>query len=240
MSNNLKFMEMNYREVSCQKSVIGAAFTQGLQDFNWSVGYPVSWIPSCTYMRMTLDLTKDDDKQPDLNDDFAFAENAANNMYNNVYLRAGQQDISSIINYSAQASMLKHRITKPGALLTTVGKSVYMLNASFADRQQLITQLNAFGDPQVRGYNRNTIDIIFQPGALGIWDYNNVMPSGDYRLSLNPTTQLLNAVQGNPTWMNYNPVGPVYPAPPEAGVAKINVRDVKLYLCTVRVTEQMS
>ena len=240
MSNNLKFMEMNYREVSCQKAILGTNFVQGLQDYNWSVGYPVSWIPACTYMRMTIDLTTIVGDQPITGDQFAYAENAANNLYNNVYLRAGQQDISSIINYSAQASMLKHRITKPGALLTTVGKSIYMLNASFEDRQRLIQKLATFGSPQDRGYNRNTIDIIFQPGALGIWDYNNVMPSGDYRLSLNPTTQLLNAVQGNPTWSSYNPVGPVYPHPPNANPAAIEVRDVKLYLCTVRVTEQMS
>lgn len=239
MSNNLKFMEMNYREVTCQKAVNGAAFIQGLQDFNWSVGYPVSWIPSPTYMRLTVQLNSDaagGNVQPVLADRFAFAENAANNIYNNVYLRAGQQDISSIINYSPQASMFKHRITKPGALLTNVGKSVYMLNADFSDRQQMIIANALLTDPQTRGYNRNVIDIIFQPGALGIWDYNNVMPSGDYRLSMNPTTQLLNAVQANPTYLSGQP--PVAPVP--ANAAFLNVLDVKLYLCTVRVTEQIS
>jgi len=242
MSNNLKFMEMNYREVACQKAVNGTSFTQGLQDFNWSVGYPVSWIPSPTYMRLTIQANSDAPGgggsvvQPVLADRFAFAENAANNIYNNVYLRAGQQDISSIINYSPQASMLKHRITKPGALLTYVGKSVYMLNADFSDRQNLIIANALLTDPQTRGYNRNVIDIIFQPGALGIWDYNNVMPSGDYRLSLNPTTQILNAIQANPTYLSGQPPAP--PAPAQA--AYVNVIDVKMYLCTVRVTEQIS
>lgn len=240
MSNNLKFMEMNYREIACQKAVSGASFTQGLQDFNWSVGYPTSWIPAPTYMRLTVQLNSDAADppvvQPVIGDRFAFAENAANCLYNNVYLRAGQQDISSIINYSPQASMLKHRITKPGALLTYVGKSVYMLNADFSDRQQLIVANALLANPQVRGYNRNVIDIIFQPGALGIWDYNNVMPSGDYRLSLNPTTQLLNAVQADPTYLSGQP--PVNPAP--ALAAYLKVVDVKMYLCTVRVTEAIS
>jgi|GEM_PF-3063219 len=251
MSNNLKFMEMNYREVSCQKAVNATNFSQGLQDFNWSVGYPVSWIPSCTYMRMTVQVNRDAaggnaapqaDTVTPADDHFALAENCANNLYNNVYLRAGQQDISSIINYSAQASMLKHRITKPGALLTTVGKSVYMLDADFRDRQLIISQLDAQGSPQVRGYNRNVIDIIFQPGALGIWDYNNVMPSGDYRLSLNPATQMLFAIQGDPTLSGYNggTVPITFGRPPTPNAAFISVLDVKLYLCTVRVTESIS
>ncbi len=234
MSSNLKFMEMNYREVPCNKEVSGGAFSQGIQDFSFTVGYPVSWIPSCTYFRMTCTIQNGGSLQPVFGDNIAFAENAANNLYGNVYFKAGQQDMSNIVSYSAQASMFKHRAFKPGALLNNVGASAYMLNAPFRQRQKLVDVLNG-AEPDsgnveyenIPGNHKNKVDIIFQPGGLGIWDYSNPMPSGEYRFTLNPTQNLLAAAQGNP----FNPLN--------INNAIITVQDVKLYICTVRVTPEL-
>ena len=49
--------ELIYREISCQKSVDGSNFAQGVQDYSFSMGQPTGWIPSRSYFRieMTLD-----------------------------------------------------------------------------------------------------------------------------------------------------------------------------------------
>ena len=103
MPKSMKYMELNYREVSCQKSVSGADFARGNQDYIFSVSYPTTWIPSASYFRMSVSVADTDGGLPGVPpvdaSNFAFAENAANNLYNNVYVRLAGQDISSIINF---------------------------------------------------------------------------------------------------------------------------------------------
>jgi len=79
MPKSMKYMELNYREISCQKAVSGADFTRGNQDYFFSVSYPTTWIPSASYFRMSLSITDATANAPPNNaSNFAFAENAAN------------------------------------------------------------------------------------------------------------------------------------------------------------------
>ena len=128
--------ELIYREISCQKSVIGADFERGNQDYNFSMGAPTAWIPSKSYFRITLKLSSTSDaagtgNQPTISNQLAFADNVAACLYNNAYFKAGGQDVSSIVNYIPQASALLHRTSKSQAWLNSIGKSAYMLNADF-------------------------------------------------------------------------------------------------------------
>jgi hypothetical protein len=131
--------ELIYREISCQKSVIGADFERGNQDYNFSMGAPTAWIPSKSYFRITLKLSSTSDaagagNQPTISNQLAFADNVAACLYNNAYFKAGGQDVSSIVNYIPQASALLHRTSKSQAWLNSIGKSAYMLNADFQER----------------------------------------------------------------------------------------------------------
>ena len=38
--SNVKYAEGSYAEITCARSVVGAAFGSGIQDFNWTVGRP--------------------------------------------------------------------------------------------------------------------------------------------------------------------------------------------------------
>jgi hypothetical protein len=131
--------ELIYREISCQKSVIGADFDRGNQDYNFSMGAPTAWIPSKCYFRVTLKLSNSSDAagtgaQPTVSNQLAFADNVAACLYNNAYFKAGGQDVSSIVNYIPQASALLHRTSKSRAWLNSIGKSAYMMNADFQER----------------------------------------------------------------------------------------------------------
>jgi len=146
MSNNT---ELVYREISCQKAVSGSDFARGVQDYNWSVGAPSAWIPSKSYFRATLKITEGaaGTTQPNYQDQLAFADNACSALFNNVYMRAGGQDISSIVNYVPQASSAKMRLQKSGAWLDTVGKT-HLLEPDLQKRVNQVstkTQLDAFG-----------------------------------------------------------------------------------------------
>ena len=138
--------ELVYREISCQKAVNGNNFSQGNQDFNFSIGNPTAWIPSKSYFRVRASLRAIGrvggavvvPAQPTTADQLTFADDALACLYNNVYFRAGGQDVSSIVNYVPQAHALKTRVMKSGAWLNSVGKSAYMMEADF---QKRVTQV---------------------------------------------------------------------------------------------------
>lgn len=73
---------------------------------------------------------------------------------------------------------------------------------------------------------KNEIEIIFQPGALGIWESESCLPSGQYRLSLYP----VNSDNLTPGIESKN-------AATQVNDFKIEVTDMYLYLHTYRSVE---
>lgn len=242
MSRSSKYMELNYREVSCQKAVSGSDFVRGNQDYYFSVAYPTTWIPACTFFKMDLTIVLHGTQNiPTPADNVALSENAANNLYNNVYLRLSGQEISSIINFSPQASILKHRYGTSGACLRSVKASAEALGCNFFNRQMEISNGAVFplvNTPYafIKGENlqltKNNQSILFQP-PIAIFDYNDGMPSGEYRFSLNPQTDLLMAAQSIPQR------GTAGDALQSGSAVDITINDVKLYVCTATVTESI-
>ena len=132
MSNNLEY---EYRQISCQRAVGGTNFESGVQDFNWSIGRPKSWVPARSYFRIELELLGVlGAAAPNLGDQVALADNVASALYNNVYARMGGRDVSSITNYVPQAHQVKTRLDKSGAWLDTIGKSAFGHEADFQTR----------------------------------------------------------------------------------------------------------
>jgi hypothetical protein len=96
------------------------------------------------------------------------------NLYNNVYVRAGGQDVSSIVNYVPQAQQVKNRLDKSGAWLDTVGKDSFGCDADFQTRVNNTaanapgveeeTQLVGLGDITHR--KTATIEIKFEDGRV--------------------------------------------------------------------------
>ena len=154
--------ELVYREISCQKAVNGTNFAQGNQDYNFSIGNPTAWLPSKSYFRVTMSLralgrsalgAQQVPAQPTTQDQLAFADGAIACLYNNVYFRAGGQDVSSIVNYVPQAHALKTRVMKSGAWMNSVGKSAYMVEADFQKRvAQIAADDPLFSDAQEGSY----------------------------------------------------------------------------------------
>ena len=132
--------EFCYREVNPSRSIGNGTFSQGVIDFSWSTGQPTSWIPSKSYFRITMEIKgAAGANQPETKESLAFADNAVSCLFNNVYFRAGGQDVSSIVNYVPQASQAKMRLQKTGAWLNSIGKDAYMLEPSFAKRSSVVS-----------------------------------------------------------------------------------------------------
>lgn len=160
-------VEFTYREVNSSRSISGDTFDQGVIDFNWSTGQPTSWIPSKSYFRVELEIRGTAGGggaagvQPETPERLAFADNAVSCLFNNVYMRAGGQDISSIVNYVPQAAQTKSRLQKSGAWLNSIGKDAYMLEASYAKR---ISNVSARPIPTLSDdYERVSLEAVGAP-----------------------------------------------------------------------------
>ena len=141
-------MENNFIQITSKRAVADANFPKGVQDYDFTVGGRYAWIPAKSYFRVQMELEASDGaggwRQPQPSDKIAFADDPVSCLYDNIYARAGGQDISSIVNYAPQASIVKNRLGKSGAWMNTIGKVAYGLNPSFEDRVDLVSSGAAY------------------------------------------------------------------------------------------------
>ena len=168
MSNE---MELVYRQVTCQKAVNGDNFSQGVQDFNFSIGGKTAWIPNRTYFRIGMTLKGRGNAAPTFADQVAFADSVCGNLYNNVYFRAGGQDVSSIVNYVPQAQAIKNRLDKSGSWLKSIGKDAFFLDPDYNSRVARTSAIPSVADGTL------------QYTKLGTADHQH-----DYRVQIAPPT----------------------------------------------------
>ena len=131
-------MDFQLREINCQKANTGDNFPQGVQDYNFSVGGASLWLPKKSYFKATMRITYNG-AQAVNQEQVAFADNVIGNLFDNIYFRGGGQDISSIVSYAPQASILRQRLTKSGAWLNSMGKDVFALDSNFNSRVNKVT-----------------------------------------------------------------------------------------------------
>jgi len=122
-------------EITCQRSVAGANFASGNQDFVFSLGAPNCIIPEQCYFVIDATLTASG-RQPLMTDHVAMAQDMGSSLYNNAYFRMGGQDVSSVVNFLGQTGIMKKRLSKTHAWRESMGNSVQMLEPSFEKRQQ--------------------------------------------------------------------------------------------------------
>jgi hypothetical protein len=149
-------LELNFREITCKRSVQGANFAQGVQDFDFSVSGKHAFIPSLSYFVIQATLTTNVrtlpintgagpapggvplapaiPRIPYLSDDLTYADHFGACLYNNCFFRAGNSDVSTIMQYVPQASVLKTRLDKSGAWCKYLGRDLHQDDPDFTRR----------------------------------------------------------------------------------------------------------
>lgn len=165
-------VELNFREVTCKRSVQGVNFSRGIQDFDFSVSGKNAFIPSLSYFVIDATLTSKITQQRRFNsgiksidasaaslfsvggtgnfrrpyyaDSIAFADHFGSTLYNNAFFRAGNSDVSLITQYIPQAGVLKSRLDKSGAWSKNIGRIVMHDDADFDRRRNYVSQDGKF------------------------------------------------------------------------------------------------
>lgn len=167
-----KELEMNWRQITCKRGVGGAAFSQGVQDFDFSVSGKNAWIPGYSYFRAECKFNGPAADIPlQLKDNIAPANDFGACLYNNAFFRAGNQDVSMITQYVPQASALKTRLDTSGSWIKYVGRDYTLNDLNFNRRQQKIAMDGAISDDSLQTLYTGTVETI----AFTIADYNVVI-----------------------------------------------------------------
>jgi hypothetical protein len=148
-----KYLEMNWREITCQRTVGDGAisavnlnnnnFANGIQDFLFSVsGSTNAFIPALSYFCIDLELQKltggAAPRPPVLADDITLSNCVGDALYNNTFFRMGGQDVSTAQSFIPQQGALKRRIDQSGAWLYNVGRNASWIDSDFTRRQNVI------------------------------------------------------------------------------------------------------
>ena len=197
-------MERKWRQSTSKRTVNGPSFTQGVIDFDFSVGSNTVFIPSKSYFRIGVQLESLDGAgalQPMTARELSFANFCPGNLFDNCFFYAGGQNVSSCINYGPQAHALSYRLRKSGAWMNSIGKDAYGISASYTQRKALVDTATTVDElalcPSVDGGDAAIRYFIYQP-PLGIMEHSKPMGAGQYRFQFNPASNYATAcVQSN-------------------------------------------
>ena len=119
--------DLQYLEIPCQRSCNDSAgspsqFSQGVQIYNFGVGKGMSWFPHRSYFKFTVQLKGSGrfaaiNSKPSISEQLALSENFMANLYDSAYCNAGNQVVSSIVNYLPQVSQVETRVNGSQAWL---------------------------------------------------------------------------------------------------------------------------
>lgn len=172
-----KYLELNWREVTCKRAVGGQNFPLGIQDFDFSVsGSTNAWIPAYSYFRVEANLQMvlgdGTTRAPTLADRTAFALSSPHGLYSNCYFRCGGQDVSSMTSFITQSGALRERIGKSGAWISNVGRNVAYSDPNFTRRCHSIS-LDGY-------YNEDGLQDLTVPNFLNCdSNVSNTLPNSD-------------------------------------------------------------
>ncbi len=173
-------LQLNWRQITAQRDVAGAAFDRGVIDFNWSIGRPFGMIWNKSYFRIAMTIKgAGGASAPELKENLAFADNPAAGLFTNCYARCGGMDVSSIVNYAPQAHQVKTRLSKTGAWLDNIGKNIFGMDADFASRQKRVSTNNVYLGP-----NPLTATIAIVAATGRVTGENTKLFTGESKLSI--------------------------------------------------------
>jgi hypothetical protein len=188
-------VELNWREVTCKRSVQDDNFARGIQDFDFSVSGKNAFIPSLSYFLIDAELlmvpkkfprmddglpvskisqnadltltTATSFRRPMVSDGIALADHFGSTLYNNAFFRAGNSDVSLITQYIPQAGVLKSRLDKSNAWSRNIGRIVFQDDADFERRRQYISFDGTFHDDGLKPVQYTEIFDAVQAGNVG-------------------------------------------------------------------------
>jgi hypothetical protein len=175
-----KTTNLTYVQRPPDKSVQGAAFSEGDITFDFTVGGNRWWIPSKTHfvIRAKVEKFGAAGGAIDDSDKAAPAQLFAANLFQACDFRIEGRSVSKVSNRVAQVQAIKQRLTKSIAWRGSVGASLNFDLPEHKDRLEAVSS-DSSGRPD--------LEVVWQP-PCAIFDQDTPLPPGNYSIVLTPNT----------------------------------------------------
>jgi len=139
-SSNYGVSKDLYEQIAPTRDVTLANFANGSINFKWQTGGTKWWIPSRTYLRFRVSLTKANGIiTNNIVDDIAPIMNQCSALFQSAEFRLNQKTISRVADYLPQIDTLNTRLNKSNAWIDSVGNSTNWWQESFQIRQENVS-----------------------------------------------------------------------------------------------------
>lgn len=132
--------KMVYEQHPPTRDCTNTNFPNGAQHIRWEASGQKWWIPSRSYLRYRLKLTKADGTTPlEVSDDVAINMGTCANLYQSAEFRINDNTVSRVSDYMPQIDALETRLSKSRAWLEGLGSSTNWWQDDFKERQAQVT-----------------------------------------------------------------------------------------------------
>lgn len=142
-STNQNLNEFNYRQLAPQRNATGNTFSRSEIRFSWQTSGR-RWVDMArSFIRMRVKLRNGNGTILTENSDVAFAMDAMSGMWSGCEFRIAETTVSQVTTNVAQVSALKARSMKSKAWLDSIGASTRMLQPTFEERRNEVSNSGA-------------------------------------------------------------------------------------------------
>ncbi len=140
-SANQGTSRMEYEQHPPTRDVTGENFPNGAIHFRWQVSGQKHWLPSRSYIRMRVKITKADGvTQLTTDDQIAPNMGLCASLFQSAEFRINDKTISRISDFMPQIDAIETRLCKSKSWLDGVGKSTNIWGENFTERQGIISK----------------------------------------------------------------------------------------------------
>lgn len=137
-SANQGLTNYKYQEIQSIRSVTGANFGDSEIVYRWTYGSNKYWIPSKSYLKVRLQITRGNGNRLLVEDNLTFAMNVVPNMFQSATYKIADQTVCSVTQNLPQVDTLKNRMYHSGAWLNTMGSAMNNWDSSYHKRENAV------------------------------------------------------------------------------------------------------
>ena len=123
MSLNSGISKNQYKQVAPNRPVNNASFSDGSIEYRFKTSGTQYWMPSRSYIRMRVKMTKADGTALNTADDVAPVYGFASSLFQNAEFQLGGKTISRVSDFLPQIDALQTRMSNSKSWVNSVGAS---------------------------------------------------------------------------------------------------------------------
>jgi hypothetical protein len=137
-SANQGTSRMEYDQHPPTRDVTTTNFPNGAIHFRWQTSGQKWWLPSRSYIRTRVKLSKADGSQLTTDDDIAPTMGLCSSLFQSAEFRINDKTVSRVSDFMPQVDAIETRLSKSRSHLNGIGKSTNLWSPDYEERQSVV------------------------------------------------------------------------------------------------------